>query len=246
MNKRILSLITISLMMSMLAGCGMFDSKIPNMTEEQTKLVVEYASDTLLKYDTDHSPRLGAMPEELIKVEEVIEESAPEYNEEMTVEEPQNDIMDVEVIDNSQEAVEAAMDLDVALGMSDEFDFVYDGYEVTDSYPESLDEYFVMNASKGCKLIIIKFKINNLTGQLASINMPEKNARFKVSLNGKSKNALTTMLLNDMAYYKDNIEANLSADVVVVAEFTDEEASQIDELKLILKLDDGNVTINLD
>ena len=51
MKKRMMSLLLLGMVGSMLTGCG---KAIPEMTEEQHKLVVQYAADVLLKYDKNY------------------------------------------------------------------------------------------------------------------------------------------------------------------------------------------------
>ena len=125
------------------------------------------------------------------------------------------------------------------LKLSADVDFTYDGYEIVDYYPDNTDAYFVMSASEGCDFAIIKFRVSNVTEHTVYLNIPDQSARFKVKLNGNTKNALTTLLLNDLISYREDLEPGESDDVVIVAEFPKEELANINGLSLIIKTDEG-------
>ena len=243
MNKRFISILLIALLCVLSTGCSMFSSAIPELTDEQTALVVEYASDTLLKYDTKHKPKLGELViEEPEVIEEVIEEEIiPEIVEEIP-DEP-------EIIDNTEDISEPSdgfMSIENALGLSDELSFKYDGYEIKSSYPETLDAYFVMNASKECSLVIFEFTVTNISDHAVDVDMASKNAKFKVMVNGQTKNALTTMLVNDLSYLKQQLGPNESVTGVVVGEYLSDDLATVDTVGVILKSESGNISIKLD
>ena len=56
MKKSMISLAVATAMIS-LVGCG---NQIPDMTQEQQALVVEYAAGEILKYDKNYSSKLNA------------------------------------------------------------------------------------------------------------------------------------------------------------------------------------------
>ena len=69
--------------------------------------------------------------------------------------------------------------------------------------------------------------------------------RFKVSVDGVEKNALTTMLLNDLAYYNGVLAPGESAELVLVCEVPVEQSENISSLALVLKSVDNEATISL-
>lgn len=246
----------------LLSGCSVFDSVIPELTEDEKAQVVEYASETLLLFDKKNGDKVGKQPEGFVSTTEVIvegdESEVTELNpeEQTPVEEGLNlEIPDddegvgpeeVDIIDNTGSGESSFTSIDDALNISEAVAVSYDGYEIKPSYPDTLDAYFVMNASQGCKLLILKFGIKNDTPNNVEINMPELNLRFKIVLNGKTKNALTTMLLNDLAYYREVIPAGGSEELVVVGEYTDEELSSIESISLTVVGPEGNSNISLE
>jgi len=223
----------------------MIANKIPELTDEESAVISEYAADTLLKYDTNHKKKLGGEPEGFINPADVTPTPSPTPTPTPEIEEAKQEgttDSGVTVVDNTPQAV-MFTELEDIFGLSSEVDFTLDGYEVVDTYPDTTDAYFVMSASEGCDFIIIKFRVDNITGNTVHLDIPQQSVRFKVKLNGETKNALTTLLLNDIISYKEDLEPGESDDVVVVAEFDDAALSNIESLSLIVKKDDGNAEI---
>lgn len=240
MRKKIISIMMVICTAALASGCG---NKIPEMTEEQQELIVEYAAGTVLKYDKNYESRLV----EITLEETVEEEKAPDENASAPEEEiNQTEADEVPVIDNT-EAVNTVASIEEFL----QFDFVkinYTGYEVCDVYPdnEEADElYFFMNATEGNKLIILKFLMENISGEDREINIAQSNVRFKIAVNGVEKNALTTMLLNDLAYYYGQLAAGESVELVLVCEVPDEQAGEISSLELNMQSADSEAVISI-
>lgn len=222
-------------------GCG---NAIPEMSSEQEALVVEYAAGTVLKYDKNYESRLVEMTVSQEDAEEAPLEEEPVVSE---TEEETNESGAVEVIDNTQDTQTAIHSIEEFLGL-DSVRFTYMGYETDDFYPnmeEGDDLYFMMSATEGNKLLILKFAAENLSGADTELNMAQSNVRFKIVIDGVEKNALTTMLLNDLAYYNGVLAAGESTELVLVCEVPNEQAEGISSLSLLLKSVDDTATISL-
>ena len=248
--KKISVILTISLLCTgILSGCSMFSSAIPEMTEEEEALVVEYATESLLRYDKKNGDKLGREPEEYkaSRLEVVGEESpspspSPE-GQNLTLPEEEAPVLDSPSIDTNAYADSNSggtyYELEDALGISDELDLEYVGCSVEDTYPNSIDAYFIMNASAGKKLLVIPFKLTNITGSKIEVNLSDNLSRIKINVNGISKNALTTMLVNDLRYYTEDLEPGESDEVVLIGEFNADEVSSIDSLSIQITEADG-------
>lgn len=245
MRKRIgpvLAGLTICILFS---GCAAFDSTIPELTEEQEREVVEYATETLLKYDRKHGDKVGRQPDDfVIKPTVIVEEPEPTPTPEATpgpeyIEIPESAEPEFEPEDVPGET--AYSDLNSAMGNTDGFvSFDYVSYEVVDTYPDSLEAYFVMSATPGNKLIIVKYNAVNSTSEEVAVDVPgTMSPRFKITVNGNTKNALTTLLLNDLAYYKGSLGPGEQEEVVVVGEFSESELTNIESLSLSVKTPEG-------
>ncbi len=229
-------------------GCG---NKIPEMTDQQQDLVVEYAANTVLKYDQNYGSRLIdlSLVENAEAKEPAQEEQAPDEAEDEEQQKDNEAVQgDVEVIDRTQNSQEEFNSIESFLQL-DSVRITYTGYKTVDMYPdenESSDLYFFMNATPGNQLLVLEFMAENLSGSDMELNIAQSNARFKIVVDGVEKNALTTMLLNDLAYFNGMLAAGESRELVLVCEIPAEQAEQISSLALNMKSVDNMATISLE
>ena len=226
-----------------LSGCG---NTIPALSEEQEALVVEYASTAVLKHDANYQGKLVDLstlsneeetPEEETTQEPVEEADIPKEPEQM--QEPQQDVLSAE-----QAEAEIQADAEQILGLQD-VSLTYSGYEVDEFYPKNGNEiYFVMNATPGNNLLVMKFTLRNLLNEEQDIQIQPGTVRVKIIMNGEEKNALTTMLLNDLATYQGTLGPNEETELVVVGEYPVEDLQIIDSLSVKLKNESGEVILN--
>ena len=226
-----------------LSGCG---NTIPALSEEQEALVVEYASTAVLKHDANYQGKLVDLStlknEEETPEEETMQATAEETDipkgpEQM--QEPQQDVLSAE-----QAEAEIQADAEQILGLQD-VSLTYSGYEVDEFYPKNGNEiYFVMNATPGNNLLVVKFTLRNLLNEEQDIQIQPGTVRVKIIMNGEEKNALTTMLLNDLATYQGTLGPNEETELVVVGEYPVEDLQVIDSLSVKLKNESGEVILN--
>lgn len=234
----------------LLSGCN---NQIPEMTEEEKAMVVNYAADIVQRYDSNHPAKLQmltpepevSLPEDLADEtslpDETKEEQMPDGVKPEASEAPD---MENEVIDNAAESTEVTMDDFLQL---EGFHFSYEGYEITEEYPDfETESYFAMNATTpDHTLLVLKFSASNQSQTEETLDMIQKKVRFKMEINGEVKNALTTMLLNDFANYQDVIAAGDTVELVVICEIPKEQEGNIESLGLIVKNEDETATISL-
>ena len=228
-----------------MAACG---SSMPELTEEQNRLIVEYAAGLLLKYDENNHGRIVD-----------IEESEPVNELEVQVEEPvaeeTEEPEEAEVIENTQTPDEVQMGEAIAERSIVEFygiegvSIAYTGFEVKDTYPDVAEDnlFFAMNASAGSKLLVFNFMVTNVGGQDLNLDMSAYNTKFKISINGESpKYILTTMLMNDLASFTGTIPAGASENLVLVSEIPEEASGSVQSVALLMKneLEDAQLTLN--
>ncbi len=239
MKKRGLILITTAALS--MTACG---SAIPDMTEEQNAMVVEYAAGLLLKYDKNHHSRLVDEPEPE-------EEEVRSQEEEVPVQEPQPEeeqTQETAVVDVSEEPEAVVYQSIEEFYGIEGLAFRFMGYELKDMYPDNNSDemFFAMNASSGCKLVVLHFNAENISGQDQSLDMLSVNGKFKISFNGESpKYALTTMLTDDLSSYQGTIAAGGTQQLVLVAELQEEKAQAIQTIELIMKSNEEEATLSL-
>lgn len=232
-------LLTISVL---LTGCS---NAIPEMDEETQALVVEYAAGIVQKYDKNHVSKLMELKEPENQEEERAEEKAAlKEAPENTASQPDTD---TEITDQTQEEETPAVDTLDGLLQMDNISFSYTGYETTPFYPTDDSEIaFVMNATEGTELLILKFTAQNLTGSEITLNMNDMDVSYKISVNGSTTNALFTMLLNDLSKYQGLLAAGESKELVLVCEIAKEEISSITSISVQARKEDISAVISLE
>ncbi len=244
--KRIGAFLCGIMVTALLTGCG----AMPDLTQEETELISEYAVGVLLKYDTSNSRRLvdTSAYDETAETEETVEETTEEPAEEPEEEETETaQADDTEIIDVSQDEETMPATIEAYYGIQDVV-FQYTGYELVDSYPSAETEgdmFFTMDATEGTELLVLKFNAANTSGSDVTLNMLQHGARFRVSVNGEaSKGALATMLVNDMQTYDEILPAGSLVELVSIVEVP--QGVSIDSIEFVLRGNGENAVITLE
>ncbi len=245
MKKEISCCLLLCMTMIMLVGCG---NEIPEMDETTRKMVVEYAADVVREHDLRRASRLmevdalQAALEEEARLEAVF--SKDYTTEALTEETLEKDEAEVNE-NNSKEQEAVAIPLTEALMLSDT-KVAYAGYEVTKSYPQNSENiYFTMDATAGNELVILKFDITNTAQSDKTYDILSQGVYFKIIVDGENKNALTTLLLNDLSNYQGTIAAGTTEQLVLACEVPEEKAQNIEEVSLAMKAENGTIAIAL-
>lgn len=247
MKKTVAFLISI-ILIGCLSGCALVPSL--DLTEREQKIIAEYAAGLLLKHDRNYSGALMETVEEediqiLPEVEPTfVPEETPldEGYEEQEFIDPEfsEELMAQDTSEDSNEPSYSDVPMSDVLGL-DGFTVMYKNYEIHDIYPEaqSDDLVFSLQAQQGQKLVVMNFAITNDGAEKRLCDVLDSGVSFRVILNGeKLVNASTTILLNDLGSYYDEIEGYGMANAVVVCELPTEEAENIQTLDFKIKKDD--------
>ena len=231
------------IMAALVTGCG---ATMPDLTQEETELISEYAVGVLLKYDKHHGSRLIDTSEYDTAAEDIQEETPEEVPEEEPVEE--NPADSTEVVDVSQDEEPAAppSTIEEYYGIQG-ITFQYMGYDLTQSYPSSTDDenlFFAMDATEGMQLLVLRFAASNISSEDKSLNMMDYGVKFRVSVNGESgQNALSTMLLDDMQTYNDVLPAGAGVELVSIVEVP--KSISVETIDFILRGDGETAVMTL-
>lgn len=246
MNRYIKILTTGLAVMLMLTGCG---NQIPDMTEEQMQLVGEYAAMTLLKYDADHRSRLVDIS--VIEAHDAKEKEIQEKMAQLQASaEPEGmkPVEDTPIKEAGQETERGGnLSLEDFYGLPEGMNVIYQGEEICDSYSgDASVDAFSLDATPGKKLFLLKFEIVNQSGSDQSIELFSKSTIYRVTINESySKNALTTMLTDDMSTYMGTIPAGENKQVVLITEIDKNMADSITSVSLNFKNESKTGTIRL-
>ena len=228
-----------------LSGCG---QTVPVLTEEENEIITEYAVNLLLKYDKNYNSHLVDLteleeetpvePESETPDEEVPDESLPEESEKES---------DTEIIDATQEEEPEASSIEEFYGIEG-FSFQYAGYDLVSEYPTMTEEpaeaFFAMEATPGMQLLIVKFHVINQNGTDSVLDTFQYGVKVKIAVNDENpKNALSTMLLNDLQSFNGTVEAYGQTELAAVIEVP--AGTSVGNLSMVLKSDTDRVTLAL-
>ena len=245
MKKKLVAMLCIMTMPLSLSGCG---NVIPDMSQDESAMVAEYAAGLLLKYDKNYNSRLIEEKNESENQEEIEEttektEEQKAVKEETTVSKNQVDAQESEVA----ESVTTKEDMSANIGSFLELgpiQVLYQGFEILDSYSEGNGEElaFAMDASAGAKLVVAKFSLTNTGAEAGVCDILSKNPRFRINYGTATKTTLVTMLSNDLSTLNTTIPAGETITAVLVIEVKAEEATDITGLSLNIKYNNNSIT----
>lgn len=243
MKKKTTAILCMVIMMTGLSGCG---NAIPDMSEEQSAIVTEYAAGLLLKYDKNYTTRL--VDEEEMKADTEPETEAEEPSEQETEKAEEPSVSENQMADgqNGVSSVAAAVNIGSFLELGS-IQVDYQGYEILDSYAEGngTELAFATYASQGAKLVVAKFLLTNTGGEDADCDMLTKDVRFRIKYGSETKNALVTMLSDDFSTLSTTIPAGGSTTAVLIIEVKAEEVENLTDLSLLIRYGDDSVETKL-
>lgn len=245
--KRKLFLLSVLVLSFFSAGC----TRVIDLTDEESKMIAEYAGGLLLKYDRNFGSKYEdglseADASSLTATEEpTTEQSATEQvtatdTDAATEEEPATDNVTV-LPETSEEDVSGIVsDVDTSFNIAeflgeDNVNIKYSYYMVLDTYP-SYDKdgvYIEIEAPSGYKLLVLKFEMENKTNDSQYIDLYSKDVKYNIILNNsKSAKQMFTILLDDMYTYQDNLEESSREELVLIYQISEGLTDNIEDLKL--------------
>lgn len=237
MKRKIISKITILFLISSIVfsfcGCG----SAFELTNEESKLIAEYAAGLILKHSGNYSGSLveyyDQPDDELVQKINDAEVKKEEIAELENAEPESADSSNGES-GKKPDTIYTTNNIAESIGLEG-FTIDYKDYEITDTYPkDGNDMTFTLDAASGKHLLVLHFDINNISGEERECNVLSINPSFRIVANGKKRiNEQQTILLDDLKQYKANVGS--SADAVLIFEVDDEIAGNIEQIDLYVK-----------
>lgn len=226
-----------------MTACG---NEIPDLTEEESQRIGEYAAVTLLKYDANNRSRLVDPEIVIAKLEKDAAKEAGKQENVQTEEQPAGTTASEIETPAAQEDITTS--LEDFFGLAEGVTLTYADYRVTDSYSEdgSAEDYFALDASAGKKLLVLNFTLTNGSAQEENIDFLNTSSRYIITVNDSVKgNALTTMLPNDMSTYQGTLNPGDTQELVLLLEINEDMADAVQNISLHLKNASNEYTIQL-
>lgn len=246
----------VTLVMCLMTGCV---DHMPEMTQEQSDLIAEYAADLLLKYSPNYEYRLA---DEALLVEgstEVMSEA--ETEEEATIEtqkvekESIHVETDLEATQESEETQETQMQVELAditevdlaeLFALEGLKLSYDSYEVCTSYPNKPESAgFTVSAAEDGALLIVHFTVENVSEEEIQCDLFEAGVDISMNVNDSGEQSVVnTLLTNDITTFIETMDASEKQKVVAVLEIGAEE--EIETLTMKISREDVAETVRIE
>lgn len=240
MRKKML-LALLSMVMVGTTGCV----EVIELDEEQEDMFVQYSVFSVLEHDKNYMVNLEQIQLEYVEdnFQEPTTEKAPE--EESSTENSGDNTQSGNESGNTGN-VETVGNLSEAIGV-DGVSFTYKGMDVCDAYPETEGEpVFVIKATPGQKLVVLKFDMTNTTGAELNLNVSAKNLYFKGVFNKSIKtNALVTLLPEALNTYISTIPAGGTVNTVLVFQMSDGYVNNLSEITIDVKSEKGTKSIKI-
>lgn len=236
----ILLLMTVSLLCT---GCG---RQLPDLTQEQAEVVGDYAAGLLLKYDANSRSRLVDISLLSQAEEESTQEPAQDSgDEEQTGMRP---TADTPVVAVGEETKEKSVPLEQILELPEGVTLSYQDMRIADSYPDIADGEvgFGVDAAQGKMLLILEFNLDNASSEDQEIDLFTSSPVFVITVNGNiRRNALITLLTDDLSAYTGKIPAGGRAETVLLMDIDEMKLEDITEVSLTVKNGSQTETILL-
>ncbi len=232
MWKKFLLIITLICISGMLSGC----TQVIDLTEDQTRLVAEYAADLLLSYDRGYTDRLKEGEEELEEQNgpsEQIEDTEATTEEETTTQESEqisddSDTQETLTQGNMTDIAQIASVQDVSIQFRD--------YEITSQYPTAEDGNGAVqvDAQEGSQLLVLRFDVTALTDQQTSVSLVDQDIDYKLICNGDiAAKPMLTILTNDLSTLETTVVPGQDNDAaVLVFQISDTMKEQLQTMEL--------------
>lgn len=245
MSRTMTIVVTTAMATALMTGCV---DQMPDMTQEQTDLIAEYAANLLLKYSPNYNYKIVDTQEleEITEMtEEALEEStekSTETKEEQTAQESQTQVQETET-GEAQQNIFTPQEAKIAEFMDIEnFEIEYVSYEVANAYPQGTSG-FAVSAPKDKMLLILHYNVSNVSEAKATCELLEKEASVYVNINDTGyRETMNTLLVNDFASYVEEFNGKETKDVVSVIAIP-KETKEIESLELQIRFSNQEITV---
>lgn len=248
MIRKKLALLILSLCAIFLVGC----EKVVELTDEETRLIAEYAAELLLKYDINYVDRIDEgnqkaeemSSEALDKIingetttgkitteDNVKQESTTEKNEDMNRHDSQSE---VDIKEEEEHTIGTEQDIAVIAGIQGA-KITFREYFVVDEYPETEEQgdFIHLEASQGYRLLVVRFDVENLTTDILPVSLIDKGLDYRIVCNSrKVAKPMLTILMDDLGTLEMNVEPDVPQQAVLVFQISEEMHNNLETMEL--------------
>lgn len=238
--KRLLYLLTGLVFTVCLTGCGV------ELSEEQNRIMAEYAADLLLQYDANYQSRLVEVEDES-DIQSTTEATTEDVTEDSGTEEPGSSTEAGDGEGSSTEALTSEVtDIAEILGLEG-VSITYAERSFVDYYPpEEQEAYVDLTADEGYKLMVLQFRIQNQSSQEVELDLLHKQLEYQLLVNGtQSAKPMLTILTEDLGTYQGTISPESEQTAVLVFQISEGLVDKVETIDLRIKNQEQNYVIHM-
>lgn len=222
--KKLWCLPAVLMISFLLSGCGAV------ISEEDNRIIAEYAADLLLKYDKDYQEPL-IEPEPELETEADTSKATETASDETASTTTEGDAATEA---STAENIREITDIAEVIGL-DGISISLDQCLFLDQYPSGDQEepYVALDAEPGHKLVVLEFSISNQTEQDAEVDLLHQTVNYKLVMNdSREAKPMLTILTDDLGTLQNVVAAGESQKAVLVFQMSEGMVGQITSLKL--------------
>lgn len=212
------------------SGC----TQVIDLTEDETRLVAEYAADLLLSYDRGYTDRLKEGEEEHLEEASTQEDAQSETTTEVVTEEEEatqgNESQTTEVT-TVQGASQDIAEIAGVQGTS----ITYKNYEIVDQYPtgDNVNEAVQVDAPEGSRLLVVHFVVKAVSDQPVDVSLMDQSIDYKLLCNDTlAAKPMLTILTNDLATLETTETPGQDSDAVLIFQISKDMVDQLNTMQL--------------
>ena len=234
-----------------LAGCN----SVKDLTDEETRLIAEYAGDLLLKHDLNYTDRVD---EGNKAAEAMAEASTEELSTEVATEEQEateenttelgKDVsgrIEQDTSEDSEAAVGTLQDIAEIAGV-DGVSITYSNYIITSQYPEGDSDFIDLEASDGYELLVVRFNVTNVSEDIVNVSLMDRGLDYRIVCNdSKAANPMLTILMNDLGTLDISVNPGETQEAVLIFQISEDMKNQLESIKLYVNYNDLDNVIDI-
>lgn len=212
------------------SGC----TQVIDLTEDETRLVAEYAADLLLSYDRGYTDRLKEGEEEHLEEASTQEDAQSETTTEVVTEEEEatqgNESQTTEVT-TVQGASQDIAEIAGVQGTS----ITYKNYEIVDQYPtgDNVNEAVQVDAPEGSRLLVVHFVVKAVSDQPVDVSLMDQSIDYKLLCNDTlAAKPMLTILTNDLTTLETTATPGQDSDAVLIFQISKDMVDQLNTMQL--------------
>ena len=212
------------------SGC----TQVIDLTEDETRLVAEYAADLLFSYDRGYNDRLKEGEEEHLEEASTQEDAQSETTTEVVTEEEESTQGSESQTTEVTTVQGTSQDIAEIAGVQGT-SITYKDYEIVDQYPtgDNANEAVQVDAPEGSRLLVVHFVVKAVSDQPVDVSLMDQPIDYKLLCNDTlAAKPMLTILTNDLTTLETTATPGQDSDAVLIFQISKDMVDQLNTMQL--------------